>query len=122
MPNPIEHLIHGISGSASGNVVGKTTSANAELVAAPPTGQYWYMTDLVIINHDASAASTVSLKSGSTTILSLQLDSGQGVSHAFTKPVKFTNAATAVNVGLGGAASSPGVDVFVNGFYSKEAN
>lgn len=110
-------LVAGLQGPKSGNIVGKTSTADASLVAAAPTGQYFWMTDLVIINHDADTAITVTLKSGSTSIFSMTLDSGQGLAHGFSKPVKFTNAATVVNVALSATADSPGVDVFVNGFY-----
>lgn len=119
--NHVAHLTDGIAGPASGYVTGKTTTANAQVVAAGETGQYFYLTDLIMINHDTTTVITVTLKSGTTTILPLTLDAGQGVSHAFSKPLKFTNAATAVNVGLSAIAGSPGVDVVVNGFYSTEA-
>ena len=110
-------LAAGLQGPAYGNIIGKTSTANASLVTAPPTGQYFWMTDVIMINHDPDTAITVSLKSGSSTVFAMTLDAAQGLAHGFSKPVRFPSAATVVNAGLSATADSPGVDIFVNGFY-----
>lgn len=115
--NDLSHLTQGVGTPSSGNKLGKTTTAAEKLVDGV-SGQYFYLTDLIIINHDESAAVVVAIKSNTTTIFTMTLDAGQGFSHAFAKPVKFTVLGADVNVTLGSTAASPGVDVFINGFFT----